>query len=308
MMETSEAQESLAAGRARVQLIQVPFGLGAGRPGEEQGAESIVKAGLVRMIRALGREVSEEQISGMWLRETSGRPFTTAKNLPAVLEMLGLAARRVEQAVEAGAFPLVLGGDRSVSIGAAAGLAKGFEDPGLIWFDAHPGLLTEETSATGCVNELPLSAILGRIPWEVPGLGRIRKEKVVLIGTREVQAEEREWIREQGIACYTMHEIDRMGIQRVIEQAVETAGAGSGGMHVSFAADALDPLEAPGVGSPVPGGLFYREAHFAMELLAETGAVTSMDVTGLNPLLDDQRRTGRLLAGLIASLLGKRIL
>ncbi|MCZ8518460.1 MULTISPECIES: arginase [Paenibacillus] len=308
MMEASEAQEKKTTGRSRVNLIKVPFGLGAGRPGEEQGPDSITKAGIGRMIRNLGRELSEEQVTGMWLREASSERSSAVKNLRAVLEMSLLVARRVQQAAEEGAFPLVLGGDRSVSIGAAAGLAERYANPGLIWFDAHAGLLTEETGPTGSANEMALSAILGRMPWKIPGLGHIRKEKVVLIGTREVYPQEREWILGQGITCFTMHEIDRMGIQRVIEEARKIAGAGTDGLHVSFAADTLDPLEAPGVGSPVPGGLFYREAHFALELLAEGGEVTSMDVTGVNPLLDDQRRTGRLLSGLAASLLGKRIL
>lgn len=219
-----------------------------------------------------------------------------------------LVADKVEKAVGDGSFPLILGGDRSVSIGATAGLTSHYKNLGLIWFGAQPCLLTEDTSSTGNINEMALSAILGRTRWNIPSLGRIRKENVVLIGTRDIQPEEKQWICSEGITCFTMQDIDRKGIQNVMEAALQKAGVGAYGIHLSCSVNCLDPLEAPGGSFPVPGGLFYREAHFAFELMSESGQITSMDVTEVNPLMDDQRRTGRLMSGLIASLLGKRIL
>jgi arginase len=283
--------DPLANEGRKIRLIKVPFAVRSGRPGAEQGADSVMDAGLGRMIRNLGGELMEEKVSGR-----------------SVEEIGKLVADKVASAVEEQTFPLVLGGDRSVSIGTLAGLARGYDNLGLIWFDAHPSLLTEETSSTGYVNEMALASILGKTQLDIAGLGWIRKENLVLIGLREVTPSEREWIRTEGITCFTMHEIDRMGIQKVVESALEIAGRGTDGIHVSFDADCLDPLEAPGVVSPVPGGLFFREAHFACELLADSGRITSMDVTEVNPFLDDQRRTAKLTAGLIASLLGKKIL
>jgi arginase len=276
----------------KIRLLKVPFAVRTGRPGAEQGAASILDAGLGRMIRHLGRELAEESLSG-------GRN---------VQEMSRQLADKTSQAVDEAEFPLIVGGDRSVSIGAIAGLSRRYDNLGVIWFDAHPSLLTEQTSSTGYVNEMALASLLGKTEMDIPGLGRIRKENLVLIGLRDVQPSERDWIRSEGITCFTMAEVDRMGIQKVVESALAIAGQGADGIHVSFDADCLDPLEAPGVVSPVPGGLYFREAHFACELLADSGRITSMDVTEVNPFLDDQRRTARLIAGLIASVLGKKIL
>ncbi|MBW5448266.1 arginase [Cohnella sp. CFH 77786] len=280
----------MAAAR-KIRLMKVPFAVRTGRPGAEQGADSILDAGLGRMLRHLGKELAEERIAGSNVQEV-GR----------------LLADKTAAAVAEGEFPLIVGGDRSVSIGAISGLARRYDNLGVIWFDAHPSLLTERTSSTGYVNEMALASVLGKTDVDIPGLGRIRKENLVLIGLREVQPSESEWIRSEGITCFTMADVDRMGIQKVVEAALETAGNGTDGLHVSFDADCLDPLEAPGVVSAVPGGLYFREAHFACELLSDSGKVTSMDVTEVNPFLDDQRRTARLIAGLIASVLGKKIL
>jgi arginase len=282
----------MTAAARKITLLRVPFAVGTSRPGSEQGADSLMEAGLGRMIRNLGRDLTEEILPGQG----------------DIREVGSLLTERVASAVEAQAFPLVLGGDRSVSVGALAGVTRRGGNIGLIWFDAHPSLLTEATSTTGFANGMALSSILGGSGLSLPGVGRIRKQNIVLIGLRDVQPSERDWIRSEGLACFTMHEIDRMGIEKVIEAALRIAGDGADGIHVSLDADVLDPLEAPGVDSPVPGGLFFREAHFAFELLAESGRITSMDVTEVNPYLDEKRRTSKLISGLIASLLGKKIL
>jgi arginase len=282
----------MAAEAQKIRLIRVPFAVGTSRPGNEQGADSFMEAGLGRTIRNLGRELTEEILSG------EGN----------VKEISRLLAERVKQAVDEGAFPLVLGGDHSVTIGTWAGLTNRSANLGLLWFDAHPTLLTADTSTTGYANGMALATILGKSGLNVPGTERIRPDNIVFIGLRDVQPSEREWIRAEGFTCFTMHEIDRLGIEKVVESALRIAGQGTDGIHVSLDADVLDPLEAPGVDSAVPGGLFFREAHFAFELLAESGLITSMDVSEVNPFLDDKRRTSKLISGLIASLLGKKIL
>ncbi|TJY42863.1 arginase [Cohnella pontilimi] len=274
----------MTAQTRKIKLFKVPFASGTSRPGTEHGADSLIEAGLGRMIRNLGLEMTEEN-------------FPVASDVEKVSSLL---ADRAASSVVEGAFPLVLGGDRSVSAGAVAGVTRGAGNTGLIWFDAHPSLLTAETSTTGFANGMALSSILSE--------GHVRKENVVLVGLRDVQPGEREWIRSEGLTCFTMHEIDRLGVEKVIEAALGVAGNGTDGIHVSLDADVLDPLEAPGVDWPVPGGLFFREAHFAFELLSESGRITSMDVTEVNPYLDEKRRTSKLIAGLIASLLGKKIL
>jgi arginase len=296
-------------------IIQVPFGLGSGRTGTELGPDSLEHAGLLRQIRK-----TEYKIAGVHTLKCSEiavlPPNKTkdevVKHFPEVLEMSGLVAEHVSQAALQGTFPLVLGGDHTVTVGTLAGLTTRFMNLGVIYFDAHVGLNTEDTSPTGNMNRMTLAAALGKSRFkltDIPGTNAlIKRENIVIIGVRDVERSERDLVLTEGITCFTMHEIDRMGIEKVIEKALEIAGNGTDGIHLSFDVDSLDPLEAPGVSMPVPGGLTYREAHFAFELLAGTGLITSMDVVELNSALDESRRTARLTVGLIASLLGKRIL
>jgi arginase len=296
----------------KISLIHVPFGLGAGSEGTELGPESLLQSGLKRQIGNLGCELTGEHRVLCPDRQALSRDRSKSKYIPEAEEIWGLVAHQVSQAAAQGTFPLVLGGDHSVTVGVTAGLTSHYSKIGMIWFDAHADLHTEETTCTGNLNEMSLAAILGKDGWQMNGRfgigSTIDKDRLVLIGTRELDPCEKEWIHDCGIACFTMHDIDRMGIEYVIGKALRIAGNGTDGIHLSFDADCLDPLEAPGVGLPVPGGLTYREAHFALELLAESGLVTSMDVVEINALLDADRRTARLAVGLIASLLGKRIL
>ncbi|MBO7742572.1 arginase [Paenibacillus sp. MWE-103] len=301
----------------KLSLIQVPFGLGAGRPGSEAAPESMLQAGLLRQLRKTAFAVtSEANIEGGNDAGASadGTRSGAAKHLPEVLDTGRRVASEVAGAAGRGELPLVLGGDRSVTIGVLAGLAAAGKRAGVIYFDAHAGLNTEAASPTGGVGGMALASALGLAKPDArdfaDGLDgpAADKRRVVLIGVRDVEPEERALIRAEGIAVFTMHEVDRMGIEEVVRRAVDIAGDGTDGIHVSFSADCLDPLEAPGVALQVPGGLTYREAHFACELLAETGRVASIDVVEVNPLLDESRRTSRLAVGLIASLLGKRIL
>ncbi|WP_116190210.1 arginase [Paenibacillus taihuensis] len=299
----------------KLSLIQVPFGLGAGRPGTEEGPESMMQIGLMRQLRKTAYEVASEHKVKVAAHPAAGAGEQgSLKYLAEVKEMGKLVAEQVSEEASKGHLPLVLGGDHSVTIGVLAGMAAQAGKLGVIYFDAHPGLQTEETNKAGRIGSMSLAVALGQAKLKLSELNRdviedaINKANVVLIGVRDVEPEERALILGEGITVFTMHEIDRMGIEKVISKAVEIAGNGTDGIHVSFSADCLDPIEAPGVDIQVPGGLTYREAHFACELLAETGLIRSIDVVEVNSKLDESRRTARLAIGLIASLLGKRIL
>jgi arginase len=203
----------------------------------------------------------------------------------------------------------VLGGDHSIAMGSVAGLLDVWGDVGVLWIDAHGDINTPETSPSGNVHGMPVAVLLGkaglgaRLGW---GARRIKPERLVLFGTRTLDPGERLIIRDLGVRMFTMSEIDQRGVTACLDEAVERLG-GPGGIHISFDIDAVDPLEAPGVGTPWPGGLTYREAHLAMELLADTGQVSSMEVVEVNPIHDHENRTGKLAAELILSALGRTI-
>lgn len=279
-----------------VRLISVPFWLGGGRAGVEFGPEDILGAGLGRQIRNLGIEVAADYEVSCPRRGNLNSASPNLKYLQEIKEMSGLVGEQVYRAVGAKAFPLVLGGDHTVSIGTLAGLTAHYRNLGIIWFDAH-----------GMVLAIAMGMAAFKLT-DIPGAGAlINKKNVVIIGTRDLDPGEKELIRSQGIACFSMHDIDRLGIAKVLEEAMAIAGDGTDGIHLSFDMDCLDPVEASGVSTPVPGGLSYREAHLAMEMLAESGRITSMDMVELNPMLDYEKKTTRLAVELTASLLGKKI-
>jgi arginase len=221
----------------------------------------------------------------------------------------------VEQALGRGATPIVLGGDHSVAAGTVAGVANHFRAPGqavgLIWIDAHSDINTPETSTSGNVHGMPLAALLGMGPAELSNLlgwqPKVLPQHTVLVGIRDVDEAERENIRRAGITAYTMRDIDEMGLRAVMEKAIEAAANGTAGYHVSMDMDWVDPEEAPGVGTPVPGGATYREAHLAMEILADHGGMLSLELVEVNPILDEHNRTAELAVQLICSAFGKKI-
>lgn len=295
-----------------IAIIKVPFGLGGARGGAELGPDELITAGLKREIASLGLVLSKEVRV-----ECPSEPAVSAgrnrvKHLNEVRQVSEKVCHEVSVAVREGAFPLVLGGDHSVAIGTFAGLTAHYSNLGVIWFDAHADLNTEERSLSGNMHGMSVGVALGHTAYNlshIAGAGAfINPANLVYIGLRDLDEYEKEQIIGLGIRAFTMHDIDRMGIQQVIEQAIATAGQGTDGIHVSFDMDCLDPREAPGVGTPVPGGLNYREAHYALEILASTNQVTSMELVEVNPLFDQNRHTARLGVELIASLLGKRIL
>jgi len=219
--------------------------------------------------------------------------------------------QQVAQIARGNAFPLVLGGDHSIAMGTVAGLLDAWGDVGVLWIDAHGDINTPETSPSGNVHGMPVAALLGlgeaglgsRLGWDKR---HIRPERLVLFGTRTLDPGERRIIADLGIRMFTMSQIDQMGVTAAVHEAIKVLG-GPGGIHVSLDMDAVDPLEAPGVGTPWPGGLTFREAHLAMELLADAGQVSSMEVVEVNPIHDHENRTAKLAADLILSALGRTI-
>lgn len=298
-------------------IIQVPFGLGAGRRGAELGPECLMQSGLVRHLNQLGLAVAEDRKVNCTAAAKAEAPSASvaegkAKYVPEVVAMSDALAEQVQAVVESGRFPLVLGGDHSIAIGTLGGLTQQYRKLGVIWFDAHADLNTEDTSPSGNVHGMSLAVALGRASltegkWNWPG-NHLDPKNVVLVGSRDLDPGERSYIREQGIACFTMHDIDRYGMLHVMQEAIRIASDGTDGVHLSFDVDSLDPIEAPGTGTPVRGGVSYREAHLALELLHEAGIVTSAEFVEVNPSLDSDNRTARLALDLIGTLLGDRIL
>ncbi|WP_127579374.1 arginase [Paenibacillus koleovorans] len=302
---------------ATIQTISVPFDLGAGRRGARLGPEAIREAGLEKLLGQLGficAPVIEVAPPVAAAGGSVATPATTQqlRYLQEVLDVNRRLADSVADTVAADRFPLVLGGDHSLAIGSIAGLGKRYKRLGLLWIDAHSDLNTEHTTPSGNIHGMSLAVGLGLGHPALTGIrgsrAKLKPEHVALIGARSLDPEERAFIRAEGIACYTMHDIDRLGMARVMEEAIARVSRGTDGVHLSFDVDSLDPREAPGTGTPVNGGLSYREAHLALELLHEAGLVTSAEFVEVNPTLDAHGKTAQLAVELIGSLLGDRIL
>jgi arginase len=296
---------------APVAVIGAGLDLGAGRRGVDMGPSAIRYAGLDDRIAELGRPVED------WGNVETALPEATAvgdervRFLPEIKLTCERIAELVTRAADEGYLPLVLGGDHSVALGTLGGLAKYRGIGGVLWIDAHGDLNTPESSPTGNVHGMPLAAAMGladeRFESDAWLLPAVQPDRVALVGLRSLDVREQERIRELGIKAYTMSDIDRIGIERAIRESL-THIAGPGFVHVSLDMDALDPEVAPGVGTPVRGGLSYREAHLALELVAESGLMSALDVVEVNPIFDRQNETGRLAVELAASALGARIL
>ncbi len=293
-----------------VRIIGVPIDLGQARRGVDMGPSAIRYAQLHERIRAIGHEV--EDAGNVFVPMMEGTKLHDAKLrfLPEVMAVAKRTADVVEAALREGRFPLVLGGDHSLAVGSIAGVARVKPRTAVIWFDAHGDFNTKETTPSGNVHGMAFASALGAGGPDLCVEGRptgLSAAGAVLIGARSLDAGERENLKRSGISVFTMHEIDKYGMKEVISHTLDRT-RDCEGMHISFDIDVLDPLEAPGVGTACRGGLDYREAHLAMELLAESGKVTSMDMVEVNPILDEQNRTAELAAELCASALGSRIM
>jgi arginase len=295
----------------RLAIIGAALDLGAGRRGVDMGPSAIRYAGLDDRLGALGFEVEDLGNVDVAVAEATNEGDPRARFLGPITEACSRIAGLVGDAAGGGSTPVVLGGDHSVAIGTLGGLAAEAGPGGVLWFDAHGDLNTPETSPSGNVHGMPLAAALGladetfaSVVWPLPALV---PEHVALLGLRSLDEGERELVKELGIAAYTMSDFDRRGVEAVVREAIEHV-SGAAFVHVSLDMDVVDPEAAPGVGTPVRGGLSYREAHLAMEIVAEGCEFGSIEVVEVNPILDRENATGRLAVELAASAFGERIL
>jgi arginase len=295
-----------------IALIGASLDLGAGRRGVDMGPSAIRYAGLARRIERLGRTVIDRGNVEGAVPEATAMGNERVRFLEPIKQACEQVARLVAEAVEEGLHPLVLGGDHSVAIGTLGGLARAFGQPGgVLWIDAHSDLNRPDTSPSGNVHGMPLAAALGLAgpefesdQWPLPA---VATDRVALVGIRSLDPAEAELLRGLDVHIYTMSDVDRLGLEAVIREALEHV-EGPGFVHVSLDMDALEPDIAPGVGTPVRGGLSYREAHLAMELVAESELAGSLEVVEVNPILDRENETAKLAVELVASALGARIL
>jgi arginase len=294
-----------------VAVIGAPLDLGQGRRGVDMGPSAIRYAGLDARLTEIGRRVEDWGNVETAVAEAAEVGEPNARYLLPVLRTCERVAALVKRTAESGAVPLVLGGDHSVAIGSIGGLAAAYGSGGVLWLDAHGDLNTPETSPTGNVHGMVLAAVLGLggATFESAALPTpaIDPERVALVGVRSLDEGERARVRELGAKVFTMSDVDRLGVERAIRESLAHV-AGPGYVHVSLDMDVVDPEVAPGVGTPVRGGLSYREAHLALELVAESGLVSSLDVVEVNPIFDRQNETAALAVELVASALGARIL
>jgi arginase len=290
--------------------------LGSGRRGVDMGPSAIRIAGLEQRLTALGQTVIDEGDLLIHNMEELKVGDLSARYLAEIARANRMLADRVRRVVRRGHFPLVLGGDHSIAVGTVSGLAawgraRG-RKVGVLWVDAHSDINTPATSPSGNVHGMPLAALLGLGPSALTSIGgRFRKvapDNVALVGIRSVDEGERTHLRRLGVHVYTMADIDRHGIHIVMEKAIENVTQDADLVHVSFDLDSVDPSLAPGVGTPVKGGLDYREAHLVMESLALAGVMTSLEMVEVNPILDDRNRSAEFALELVESAFGKKIL
>jgi arginase len=300
----------------QIAIIGAPLDLGAGRRGVDMGPSAVRVANLNGRLAELGYLVEDLGNVPVIQRESQGEVHSRAKYLPQIAETCTQVAELVADALGGGRFPLVLGGDHSIAVGTVSGASRHFhrlgERLGMIWIDAHTDMNTPDSSPSGNVHGMPLACCIGQGPDELTKIfgysPKVSPANVALVGIRSVDGQERDIVQRSGVHAFTMRDIDERGMRAVFEEAIRIAGDGTAGIHVSLDMDAVDPREAPGVGTPVEGGITYREAHLAMEMLGDTGRMTSMEVVEVNPVMDEANRTAILAVELVMSAMGKRIL
>ena len=294
-----------------IRVIGVPMDLGADRRGVDIGASAIRYADLNEQLRRQGHTVHDIGNLVIPQPESQAVGNPKVKYLEPIVQASEELANIVAATLRAGEFPLVLGGDHSIALGSVAGVASIHKDVGVLWIDAHGDFNTDETTPSGNIHGMILAASAGLGHKSLTNVGgwspKIQKPTIVIVGARDLNIEEKVLLRDNGIHVFTMPDIDQQGISTVMRQALEIAGQQNKGIHLSLDMDALDPKEAPGVGTPVRGGLTYREAHLAMELIADCGQLVAMDVVEVNPILDRENATALLAVELVLSALGKKI-
>ena len=300
----------------QIRVIGVPLDLGQSRRGVDMGPSAVRVAGLEARLEAIGHTVEDAGNVAVAIPEQKKEGAANAKYLKEITATCTTSAELVLKTLEAGKVPLVIGGDHSVAAGTVSGVAKYFrrknQKIGLIWIDAHTDMNTPESSPSGNVHGMPLAALMGLPPFELGKIydfsPKVQPENCVLVGIRDVDNFEKENIRKSGVEVFTMRDIDERGMRAVMEDALRMAGNGTAGYHVSLDMDWIDPEDAPGVGTPVRGGATYREAHLAMEIIADHGRMTSFEIVEVNPVIDERNQTADLAVELALSAFGKKIL
>ena len=299
--------------KIEISIVGVPMDHGQNRRGVDMGPSAIRYAGVVDRINNLGHTVTDEGDIQIGHADGSIDSQTNLRNLDVIADATQTLADKVHAVAEAGKFPLVLGGDHSIAIGTLAGIANRHENLGVIWYDAHADLNTNETSPSGNIHGMPLAVSIGHGHERLTSIcgysPKIKPENIVIIGARSVDPGERELIKERGIKVYSMHEIDKLGMNAVVEDAIRylKEERKTDGVHLSLDLDGIDPIYTPGVGTPVPGGISYRESHLAMEMLFDAGIITSAEFVEVNPILDEKNRTADVAVALIGSLFGEKL-
>ncbi len=300
----------------KIRVIGVPLDLGQSRRGVDMGPSAVRVAGLASRLEALGHQVHDSGNVGVVQPEQKKEGNPRAKYLKEITASCTKLGEMVIKALEAGEVPLTLGGDHSIAVGSVSGISEYYrrqgQKIGLIWIDAHSDINTPDTSPSGNVHGMPLAAIMGLGPPELSNIfgfsPKVMPDNCVIVGVRDIDAVEKENIRRAGVEVYTMRDIDERGMRTVMEEALRAAGRGTAGYHVSLDMDWIDPEDAPGVGTPVRGGATYREAHLAMEIIADHGRLLSFEVVEVNPVIDEHNRTADLAVELASSIFGKKIL
>jgi arginase len=290
----------------------MPMDLGQMRRGVDMGPSAIRYAGVNERLQMLFDEVNDLGDISIGRPEVQIDKESKLRNLELIAEKTAILADKVDEVIQSGAFPLVLGGDHSIAIGTLAGVSRHYQNLGVIWYDAHGDLNTAETSPSGNIHGMPLAVSIGLGHPMLTKIGgyqpKVKPENIVIIGARSLDEGERALIKEKGIRVYTMHEIDRLGMTKVMEESIEYLQERTDGVHLSLDLDGLDPTDAPGVGTPVNGGISYRESHLAMEMLAESEIITSAEFVEVNPILDEKNKTASVAVALMGSLFGEKLL
>jgi arginase len=299
-----------------IHILGVPMDLGSGRRGVDMGPSAIRIAGLDQRLSELGHKVVDDGDVVIKNMEELKVGNEHARYLGEIARASGVIARKVERIMGLGQFPLVLGGDHSIAVGTVSGIAafarQQQKKVGVLWIDAHGDINTPETSPSGNIHGMPLASLLGYGATELTHIGgwspKVDPANVALVGIRSLDTGEKKRLKETGVQVHTMSEIDRHGVHHVLKKAIARVTDGTDFVHVSFDLDAIDPTVAPGVGTPVKGGLDYREAHLVMEVIADSGVMSSMEVVEANPILDECNASAEFGVELIQSAFGKKIL
>lgn len=297
-----------------INIIGAPSTFGQRKLGVNFGPDAIRYAGIVDRIRNIGYTVVDK--GNIDVPEINLDKFNSEqeglRNIDEIIQVSENLSNSVSDSIQSGAFPLILGGDHSIAIGSISGISKHYDNLGVIWYDAHGDLNVPEESPSGNIHGMPLRVLAGDGDDRLVNISnyapKVKPENIVLIGMRDLDIGEREYIKNNNIKTYTMADIDRLGIQQVINESIDHLKDKTDGIHLSLDVDALDPVETPGTGTRVLGGLNYRESHFALELLHNSRLITSMDLVEVNPLIDQNNHTAEQAVGLVGSFFGETLL